>query len=92
MVKDDLEARATTISPVEAGRRLGVTHETLANWRVIGRGPRYLKIGGRVRYRLADLADWIDGQVRGSSPSAPDAPAQSRARTKCFSQGNGGAE
>ena len=28
---------------------------TLDNWRHLGKGPTWLKIGGQVRYRLADV-------------------------------------
>ena len=64
---DRLEARATTVSPEHAADRLGVQPSTLANWRWNGGGPRYLKVGGRVRYRLHDLAEWLDARVRSST-------------------------
>ena len=64
---DRLEARATTVSPENAAERLGVQPSTLANWRWNGGGPRYLKVGGRVRYRLYDLAEWLDAQARAST-------------------------
>ena len=62
-----LDARATTVSPMDAAERLGVQPSTLANWRWTGCGPRYLKVGGRVRYRLHDLAAWLDDQAREST-------------------------
>lgn len=73
MVQDGerLEARATTVSPREAAERLGVQPSTLANWRWNGGGPRYLKVGGRVRYRLHDLAQWLDSRLRFSTSGAP---------------------
>jgi len=37
---------------------LGVSLQTLRNWRHLGRGPRYCKYGRAVRYLLADLLDW----------------------------------
>ena len=64
---EDLKARATTVSPAEAARRLGLQESTLANWRWWGRGPQHLKVGGRVRYREIDLASWLDSQLRGST-------------------------
>jgi hypothetical protein len=33
---------------------------TLRNWRAQGRGPRW-RNNGRVRYRLVDLAAWLNG-------------------------------
>lgn len=64
---EDFEARTTTVSPREAADRLGIERSTLANWRWNGKGPPYLKIGGRVRYRLSDLATYLDGRIRKST-------------------------
>lgn len=73
---DALDGRATTISPEDAAARLGIKASTLANWRWSGDGPRYLKVGGRVRYRLNDLAEWLEAQVRSSTSSPPKVPAK----------------
>lgn len=35
--------------------RWRISAKTLANWRAGGRGPTYIKIGGRVVYRLGDI-------------------------------------
>ncbi len=35
--------------------RWQISARTLEHWRWKGQGPRYLKIGGRVVYRLADV-------------------------------------
>ena len=43
-------------------QRLG-SYSTLASWRSEGRGPRYVKIGGRVMYRGRDLNEWIEAQT-----------------------------
>ena len=64
---DRFESRARTVSPEDAADRLGVQPSTLANWRWAGGGPPYLKVGGRVRYRLHDLAKWLDAQARSST-------------------------
>lgn len=43
----------------EVAARYGIAVQTLANMRLAKTGPRYVKMpGGRVRYRLSDLADW----------------------------------
>ena len=74
MVLETLDARATTIAPDAAATRLGITPETLANWRWRGEGPRHVRVGRRVRYRLADLAEYLDRQTRRStSDRGPDA-------------------
>ena len=36
-------------------RRWGLSHRTLERWRHDGHGPAYLKIGGRIVYRIADI-------------------------------------
>ncbi len=76
MTTEQLEARTTTVSPKEAAGRLGLQDSTLANWRWHGRGPRFLRVGRRVRYRLADLAEWMDTRARTSTsdPTPEDAP------------------
>lgn len=40
----------------EAADRLGLKPNTLEVWRVQGRGPRFIKIEGAVRYDDDDLA------------------------------------
>ena len=71
---ETLEARSTTVGPGEAAKRLGIQVSTLANWRWAGRGPKHLKVGGRCRYRVMDLADWLEAQTRTStSDRGPDA-------------------
>ncbi len=72
MTASTLEARATTVAPKEAAARLGVEASTLANWRWKGGGPRYIKVGGRVRYRLCEIAQWCDAQSRSSTSERPD--------------------
>lgn len=51
----------------EAAAILCAEVRTLRNWRSLGKGPRFLKIGERmVRYRRADLAAFIDSaEARG---------------------------
>ena len=38
---------------------LGYSVRTLQKWRVVGGGPRFVKVSARsVRYRVQDLLDW----------------------------------
>ena len=39
----------------ELAARLNISPRTLERWRSIGEGPAFLKIGGRVMYRLEDV-------------------------------------
>lgn len=45
----------TYLREEQAADYLGLKSATLTRWRWSGSGPRYYKIGGAVRYRLADL-------------------------------------
>ena len=45
----------THLTPSELASRWGLNVGTLANMRCGGLGPRYLKLGGRVAYRLIDI-------------------------------------
>jgi hypothetical protein len=46
------------LNQVELARRWRITHRTLERWRWLGQGPTYLKLGGRVAYKLADIEDF----------------------------------
>ena len=56
-------ARPARLKVPEAANYLGVGISTLDKMRMEGRGPRYLKIGGRVFYRLTDLDAYIEAAV-----------------------------
>ncbi|MBB5747932.1 AlpA family transcriptional regulator [Micrococcus sp. TA1] len=43
---------------------LGTTAGTLAYWRYMGRGPKFIKLGRSVRYRESDVNAWLDSQAR----------------------------
>lgn len=44
----------------ELSERLGghVSPKTLVNWRQLGKGPRWHKLGKRVLYRVSDVEAW----------------------------------
>jgi len=50
---------------------------TLSNWRSLGKGPPYVKAGGRIIYRKADLDRWLEAHAR--DPEAPPRPRRRRA-------------
>ena len=52
----------------DLARRWRISPRTLERWRWLNQGPRYLKIGGRVAYRLEDIEAFEAEQLR-----APDA-------------------
>lgn len=48
------------LTQVELAQRWRISPRTLERWRWLGQGPRYLKIGGRVVYRLEDVEAFED--------------------------------
>jgi excisionase family DNA binding protein len=49
----------------ETAEILGLSPATLRTWRCLGRGPRFAKVGRSVRYRPADVHEWVESQLRG---------------------------
>lgn len=45
--------------------------DTLQTWRMENRGPAYTKLGKKVFYRLADVHDWIEANIKTTTRSAP---------------------
>jgi hypothetical protein len=43
------------LNQLELARRWAISPRTLERWRWTGEGPRYLKLNGRIAYRLADI-------------------------------------
>ena len=48
----------------EAAEYLDLQPCTLETWRSRGGGPKFLKLGRAVRYRLTDLDDFIESRLR----------------------------
>ncbi|MGE3541317.1 MAG: helix-turn-helix transcriptional regulator [Candidatus Tectimicrobiota bacterium] len=52
------------LTPEQAAALLNLKSKTLARWRWAGYGPRFIKIGGAVRYAAHDLQAFIKAGVR----------------------------
>jgi DNA-binding transcriptional MerR regulator len=46
------------LTQIEAAPRVGVAPKTLANWRTLGTGPKFIRAGGRIAYDPADIEAW----------------------------------
>jgi predicted DNA-binding transcriptional regulator AlpA len=46
-------------------QRWSMSPRTLQRWRQDGRGPLFLKLGGRVVYRVSDIEAWESSRVHG---------------------------
>ena len=51
----------------ELARRWNISPRTLERWRWLKVGPAYLKLGGRVAYRLEDIEAYEVEQLRGKA-------------------------
>jgi hypothetical protein len=51
----------------EAATLLKVAPHTLNKWRVSGSGPRFIRVGHCVRYRVSDLESYLDDQTKRST-------------------------
>lgn len=54
----------------EAAKYLGLQPATLEAWRCRGGGPRFVKLGRAVRYRWADLHEYIELRTRSNTSEA----------------------
>ena len=61
----------------EAAKILNLEVATLRRWRWSGCGPRFLKLGGAVRYDMADLEAFIEAGRRNSTSDSGLAATQS---------------
>jgi predicted site-specific integrase-resolvase len=70
------------LSQLDLARRWAISPRTLERWRWTGEGPRYIKLVGRIVYRLEDVETFENARVHDStsSPARTDAgrPAQVR--------------
>jgi predicted site-specific integrase-resolvase len=55
------------MNEVDAARLLQVSLASVRRWRREGRGPVFRKLGRSVRYRAADLADFVASARRVST-------------------------
>lgn len=51
-------------TPRQLAARWGMSEKTLERWRTLGTGPMYLKLGSRVMYPLASIAQHEHGRMR----------------------------
>jgi hypothetical protein len=62
------------LDTVAAGAYLGgskpIPRQTMAFWRSKKAGPPYFHAGAQVRYRRADLDNWIAARLRNAAPEA----------------------
>ncbi|MGO9102223.1 MAG: helix-turn-helix transcriptional regulator [Mycobacterium sp.] len=61
----------------QVAKYLCTTVNTLAQWRYLGNGPTFIKVGHSVRYRWADVLEYLENKTRIPSAPVPNSrPAQ----------------
>ena len=50
----------TLFSPAELSEFLQIPEETLSKWRYRRTGPKFMRMGKHVRYRMSDVRTWMD--------------------------------
>lgn len=61
----ELVSQERLLSPQDVATRYGVPVQTVYSWRVYRKGPRAMRIGKHLRYRLADVLAWEEAQLDG---------------------------
>ena len=54
----------------ELAERWNISQRTLERWRWVGDGPQFLKLGGRVVYRVEDVERYEAEQLRSHTGSS----------------------
>lgn len=65
------------LNQIDLADRWNISHRTLERWRWTGEGPCFVKLGGRVLYRLEDIEAFEQAKVRTSTSVRP-APGSAR--------------
>ena len=66
--------KAECMNQLELAVRWRISHRTLERWRWTGEGPKFLKVGGRVVYRLSDIEEYEQAIVRSSTSDVGNVP------------------
>lgn len=61
---------ANHLNQLQLARRWAVSPRTLERWRWTGEGPRFLKVGKRVVYRLSDIEAYEAERLHESTTAA----------------------
>jgi hypothetical protein len=63
------------INQCQLGKRWNMSPRTLERWRWLGQGPVFLKLGGRVMYRLEDIESYEANHLQANTNGPLPRPA-----------------
>ena len=58
----------TLLTETDVSKQLRVSLAALRKWRVLNRGPQFVKMGPLVRYRQDDIESWLGSLPVGGGP------------------------
>jgi predicted DNA-binding transcriptional regulator AlpA len=61
--KMEYDVELDLLVPSQLAQMLGKSTAALAQWRYLGTGPQFIKLGRNVRYRRHDVEAWLDQQT-----------------------------
>jgi predicted DNA-binding transcriptional regulator AlpA len=53
------------LNEYQVAEMLGVSVATVRRWRLLRQGPRFLKLGALCKYRIEDIALWLESRPSG---------------------------
>jgi hypothetical protein len=59
------------LTQADVARRWRVSERTLEKWRSEAKGPRYMRLMGRVAYRLEDIEEFETNSLRSTMAFSP---------------------
>ena len=59
------KGQSSLLNEFEIADMLRVSVSTVRRWRLLKKGPRYLKAGASVRYRSEDIQAWLTSVSKG---------------------------
>lgn len=80
----DVHLRQPLLMETEVAKQIRVSLAALRKWRVMKREPQFLKVGSLVRYRQADVDQWlaslpVGGGLHETNNSRDDSESQAQA-------------
>ena len=82
--EENTKMSETCLNQIDLARRWRISPRTLERWRWLGEGPCYLKLGGRVLYRVADIEAYEQSIVQLGKASNDELPLD---RTQISAEG-----
>jgi predicted DNA-binding transcriptional regulator AlpA len=59
------KAIETLLNEHDVARITGLSVASVRRWRLLRQGPKYLKIGAAVRYRIEEVRAWLETRPTG---------------------------